>query len=130
MLPLVSTYLQPHTDWLLNRSDALLLDSGFKITSVNQEKYDRVARITGVRDDLRFTLDVNCEIYPISVGDELQLSLATTVSLDGSVVNKDAEAAKGGWRETRTGEATLADSYDYVCYGKIYKFEEGDNDTM
>lgn len=111
-------------------TDALLLDSTFEIKTVVQNKYDRVARITGERDDLKFTLDYNCEIYTINEGDTVQLCIASTLSLDGSIANKEAEAAKGGWRETQMGDATLADGYDYVCYGKMYRFEESSGDMM
>lgn len=56
------------------------------------------------------------------------MAIASTLSLDGQ------DSAKGdgsGWRETRSGEATLADSYDYVCYGKLYRFDESeDGNTM
>jgi DNA-directed RNA polymerase I, II, and III subunit RPABC3 len=89
-----------------------------------------VSRITGIRDDLKFTLDINCEIYPVLVDDTVQLSVASTLSLDGMVATKESEAAKGGWRETRGGETTLADQYDYVCYGKMYRCEEGKNENM
>jgi len=30
-----------------------------------------------------------------------------------------------GWRDLGRGERTLADDYDYVCYGKVYRFDEG-----
>lgn len=43
--------------------------------------------------------------------------LATSLALDGSKEEK-------GWRDVTTGEATMADMYDYVCHGKIYKFED------
>lgn len=51
--------------------------------------------------------------------------LASTLSLDGS---KDDSATKG-WRDLGM-EPSLADEYDYVCHGKIYRFEEGDEETM
>lgn len=52
--------------------------------------------------------------------------LASTLSLDG--VKDDV---KGGWRELRPGEGiSLADEYEYVCYGKIYRFEEEDLENM
>lgn len=51
--------------------------------------------------------------------------LASTLSLDGS---KDDSATKG-WRDLGV-EPSLADEYDYVCHGKIYRFEEGDEETM
>jgi len=34
-----------------------------------------------------------------------------------------------GWRELGKGERALADDYDYVCYGKVYQFDQGINDT-
>ncbi len=70
------------------------------------------------------TLDVNTELYPCSIGDTVHMVLASTLALDGS---KDDEK---GWRETQRGEASLADMYDYVCHGKIYRFEEGEGDNM
>lgn len=128
-------------------TDALLLDATFRIASVDQKKYDRVARLTGERDDLTFTLDINCELYPVAVDDTVQLSIASTLSLDGVISGgggggtaggKAAAAdagAKGGWWRGNAGgaagdEATLADQYDYVCYGKMYRFEEGAGDVM
>ncbi|KAL7271050.1 DNA-directed RNA polymerases I, II, and III subunit RPABC3 [Rhizina undulata] len=106
-------------------ADALLLDTPFLITGVDHKKYDRVSRISGERDDLKFTLDINCELYPCSVGENIQFSIASTLSLDGA---KDSDV-KGGWRENR-GEASLADTYDYVCYGKVYRFEEGSGELI
>jgi len=65
------------------------------------------------------SLDINSEIYPISTGESISLALASTLNLDGT---KDDR----GWRDLqRSGEQTLADSYDYVCRGKVYRIEEG-----
>lgn len=50
----------------------------------------------------------------------MQIVLASSLSLDGT---NEVEQAKSGWREIDEG-GTLADSFDYVCYGKIYRFEE------
>ncbi|KAF8461439.1 hypothetical protein BDZ91DRAFT_784900 [Kalaharituber pfeilii] len=102
-------------------SDSLLLDESFRITSINSAKYDRVSRIFGVRDDLSFHLDINHELFPVFEDDTLQLVVATTLNLDG---RKDDDTATG-WREAMDGEGSLADGFDYVCYGKVYRFEEG-----
>lgn len=63
------------------------------------------------------------------VNETIQLVLASTLALDGS---KDDGK---GWRDIsaaqqRSGETTLADMFDYVCHGKIYRFEEGDGENM
>ncbi|KAJ5932219.1 RNA polymerase Rpb8 [Penicillium verrucosum] len=108
-------------------SDPLLFEDTFTITSINAQKYDRVSRLTCNSNDasLTFTLDVNTELYPCAVGESLSLALASTLSLDGK------EDTRASWREVSMGEQTLADDYDYVCHGKVYRFEEGaTKDTM
>lgn len=105
-------------------ADSQLYEDTFHITSLNSQKYDRVSRIAGTSSDstVAMTLDVNTELYPIATGDDVQLLLASTLNLDGT---KDEK----GWREPR-GESTLADMWDYVCYGKVYRLEEGQGENM
>lgn len=111
-------------------SDNQLFEESFKIDSVNDEKYDRCARIscTSMDEQTLMTLDINTELFPCRAGENLHVVLATSLSLDGS---KDDEK---GWRDVTKaggGDATLADMFDYVCHGKIYKFEDGaDGQTM
>lgn len=105
-------------------SDSQLYEETFQITSLNAQKYDRVSRVFGSTPnaDTAMSLDVNTELYPISVGETVQLVLATTLALDGTKEDK-------GWRDlskrSEQGESTLADAYDYVCRGRTYKMEEG-----
>ena len=102
-------------------ADSQLFDDRFTITSYDQSKYDRVARIGATSDDntISFTLDVNIELFPVAIGERIQMVLASTLALDGS---KDDNK---GWRNV-PGEdsANLASLFDYVCHGKIYKFED------
>ncbi|KAF4302974.1 DNA-directed RNA polymerases I, II, and III subunit RPABC3 [Botryosphaeria dothidea] len=107
-------------------ADSQLYEDTFHVTSIDNAKYDRVTRIAGTSADSQttMTLDVNSELYPIEVGETVQLLLASTLNLDGT---KDER----GWRELdSTTETTLADMYDYVCHGKVYRFEEGDGDHI
>lgn len=111
---------------MASANDSQLFEESFTITSLNDEKYDRVARIAGTSGDSQtvMTLDINTDLYPCSVGETVHVMLSNSLSLDGS---KDDGR---GWRDIG-GEATLADMYDYVCHGKIYKFEDGeDGQTM
>lgn len=94
---------------------------------MNALKYDRVTRIEAMNDqtqDTTMMLDVNTELYPMEVDDRITVALALSLNLDGS---KDDSK---GWRNVGRGEQTLADEYDYVCHGKIYRFEEGDGANM
>ncbi|KAJ9623266.1 DNA-directed RNA polymerases I, II, and III subunit RPABC3 [Taxawa tesnikishii (nom. ined.)] len=98
-------------------ADSQLYEESFSITSVNSQKYDRVSRIAGSSSDMQtvMSLDVNSDLYPLQTGEGIQMLLASTLNLDGT---KDER----GWRDTKgTHEATLADMWDYVCYGKVYR---------
>jgi DNA-directed RNA polymerase I, II, and III subunit RPABC3 len=100
--------------------DSTLFEDQFTVTNYDQSKYDRVARISAISTDSQtaLTLDINVELFPMQQGEHFSLLMATTLSLDG---NKD-DASKG-WRDVGN-ESTLADMWDYVCHGKIYKFED------
>ena len=115
----------PHTP-NLTMTDANLFSDTFTLTSINAQKYDSVARLSAHTEngDTSLTLDVNTELFPCTIGDRLQILLASTLSLDGS---KDDGK---GWRDIGRGEPSVADEYDYVCHGKIYRFEEGDDENM
>ncbi|CAH0025540.1 unnamed protein product [Clonostachys rhizophaga] len=104
-------------------ADATLFEDRFQVTDYDQSKYDRVARIQCISADnqTEMTLDINIELFPCAVGDTLLVVMATTLNHDGT---KDDDK---GWRDTSKlpdAPSTIADAYDYVCYGKIYKFEE------
>jgi len=102
-------------------AEATLFEDSFEITSLIADKYDRVSRVMGsssADSSTALTLDINHELYPLAPGDRVQMALATTLNLDGS---KDER----GWRQNKD-QNTLADLYDYVCYGKVYRFEEGE----
>lgn len=109
-------------------ADAQLYEDTFTITGVNSAKYDRVSRVTGTSADnlTLMTLDINTELYPLSPNDPVQVLLASTLNLDGT-----KEDAAKGWRPVAKGnEVSLADMWDYVCYGKVYRFEEGGGDNI
>ena len=104
-------------------SDPILFEDTFTITSINAQKYDRVARISCTSTDqaTTFTLDINTELYTCAPGESLSLALASTLSLDGK---EEGAGGRAAWRDVGMGESTLANDYDYVCYGKVYRFED------
>ena len=99
-------------------TNTTVYEDSFEITSILDRTYDRVTRIAGTsgNNDTSLTLDINSELYPLNNGDNVSLMIATTLNLDGS---KDDGR---GWRDTR--EESLADMWDYVCYGKVYKHQD------
>ncbi|KAK3059506.1 hypothetical protein LTS18_010708 [Coniosporium uncinatum] len=108
-------------------ADSQLYNDNFVISSINAQKYDRVTRIFASSSDnsTQMSLDVNSELYPINTGENINMVLATTLNLDG---RRDDER---GWRDPALSQdQTLADMYDYVCHGKVYRFEEGEGENI
>lgn len=105
-----------------------LFDDIFKVTSVDSGRYDRVSRLTAqsnTSSDVHLILDINHELFPINKNTNVTVTMAQTLSLDG-----DVTAPSTGWREPKHNEQTLADDYEYVMYGTIYKFEESASDKV
>lgn len=74
-------------------------------------------------------LDYNSEIYPLEIADKFSLVLASSLSLEP--VGKDKESAEDrerrereSWRERAPGERDLSDEYEYVMYGKVYRYDD------
>lgn len=82
-----------------------------------------VSRIkaTSLSSDLSLILDLNTEIYPLEKDELISLNLSSSLRLDGK--------EDKGWRDLGKSEPTLADDYDYVCYGKVYRFDENVKDS-
>lgn len=101
-------------------SQNILVEDIFSLSAVDPDgkKFDRVSRIkaSGENYGLELLLDVNIELFPMRLGDKLNLALAKTINLDGTTPSDDT-----GYRPNQG--PTLADKYDYVMYGKVFKFE-------
>ncbi|RMZ72551.1 hypothetical protein GMOD_00007550 [Pyrenophora seminiperda CCB06] len=113
----------------LTMADAQVFEETFNIRAINNKKYDRVSRILGTSTDsqIKMTLDINHELFPVTKGASINLVLATTLALDGSAKGENDTM----WRNVgRQGVTTLADMYDYVCYGKNYRMEGGDGEII
>ncbi|KAH7668912.1 RNA polymerase Rpb8 protein [Dioscorea alata] len=97
----------------------LLFEDIFTLTRIDPDgkKFDKVSRIEAHSEqfDMLMQLDVNTEVYPMSVGDKFTMVLAPTLSLDGT---PDSGFYVPG------GRKSLADKFEYVMHGKLYKISE------
>lgn len=107
-----------------------LFDDIFAVSSVDHGRYNKVSRITGnstTSKDIKITLDINTELFPVHQDESLTITIAKSLSLD----DDDEQAyltSSGSWRPPKPDERSLADDYEYVMHGTVYKFEEKDQD--
>ncbi|PPQ73219.1 hypothetical protein CVT24_010029 [Panaeolus cyanescens] len=120
-------------------SSSIVFDDIFTINAIDKEgkKFDRVSRLYAHSKnyDMNLTLDYNVELFPLQVDQSFALALAPSLSRTGPApgTNSDAttEAERNTWRPDGKGsKGGLDDDYDYVMYGKIYKFDGQMEDTV
>ncbi|KAI9471461.1 DNA-directed RNA polymerases I, II, and III subunit RPABC3 [Coemansia sp. RSA 989] len=114
----------------MEKRDNILFSDTFDVKDLDKggKRFDRVSRIDGRSQthDMSLILDINSELYPLDAGDKFKLTLASSLSLGDS---KEAAAAFGkgesNWRAYVNGdERSLADDYDYVMYGRVYRYDD------
>lgn len=87
----------------------LLFEDIFEIKDIDPQgkKFQKVSRLvcTGDHYEMEMTLDVHSELFPADINDKFNLAIASSAD--------DGQA-----------EEALFESYDYVMYGKVFKYLE------
>jgi len=81
---------------------------------------------------VNLTLDYNVELFPLEVDDVVALALSSSLAREGAPNAGAAseENERDVWRPDGKGTRGLEDEYDYVMYGKIYKFDGESGDIV
>ncbi|KAL3615442.1 hypothetical protein CASFOL_041103 [Castilleja foliolosa] len=85
----------------------------------NQVVYDKVSRVIakGEEDDCYLELDVHTELYPMLPGQKFRMLISATLNMDGSAVSVGKQTS-------------LADKFEYVMHGLLYKMAESKDKTI
>ncbi|PRP87564.1 hypothetical protein PROFUN_04591 [Planoprotostelium fungivorum] len=101
-----------------------LFEDIFDIKDIDKggKRFDRVSRVTGTSEnyEMELILDVNTSIYPVEVSNKFAVALTYTLNLDGTPDSGVFDP---------TPKKTKADKYEYVMYGKVFKFAEEKSPT-
>ncbi|ESK98357.1 rna polymerase i [Moniliophthora roreri MCA 2997] len=120
-------------------SSNIVFDDIFTINAIDKEgrKFDRVSRLYAHSKnyDMDLTLDYNVELFPLQNGQNFALALASSLQrgAPGSGANdaaEDEDKETDVWRPDGKGRKGLEEDYDYVMYGKVYKFDGGTNEFV
>ncbi|KAJ1649001.1 DNA-directed RNA polymerases I, II, and III subunit RPABC3 [Dispira simplex] len=117
----------------MSSKDGILFSDIFDIEDIDKDgkKFDRVSRLFAKCDsnDAKVILDYNVELYPLEIGDRFTLTLASTLSLTGESGAGGQGVKKESWRPNQT-EKTLADEYEYVMHGKVYRYDDAHESSV
>ena len=82
---------------------------------------------------MELTLDYNSEIFPLNVGQDVALALASSLTR-GPAVSQDAtdedDRDRDVWRPDTKGRRGLEDDYGYVMHGRVYRFDPGTGEVV
>ncbi|KAI6005234.1 RNA polymerase I [Pisolithus orientalis] len=120
-------------------SSNVVFDDIFTIYAIDKEgrKFDRVSRLyaRSRNYDMDMTLDYDVELFPVSNDQTVAMALASSLSRDSAqagagegadVEDKDRDV----WRPDGKGRRGLEEDYDYVMYGRVYRFDGGNAETV
>jgi DNA-directed RNA polymerase I, II, and III subunit RPABC3 len=104
-----------------------LLEDIFEVLEVDPDgkKFDKVSRIKARSDlyEMDLVLDVNVDLYPLKSGEKVALCLSPTLNMDGSPMPVGDPGQQ--IYDTSLGKReSLADMYDYVMFGKVFKYKD------
>ncbi|EJD03977.1 RNA polymerase I [Fomitiporia mediterranea MF3/22] len=116
-------------------SSNIVFDDLFTINAIDKDgkKFDRVSRLFAHSSnyDMDLTLDYNTELYPLKSGESFSLVLASSLvrAVEGGAINgtdgTEEEKDTHIWRPDGKGRRGLEEDYEYVMYGRVYKFDGG-----
>ncbi|KAL0950982.1 hypothetical protein HGRIS_007729 [Hohenbuehelia grisea] len=120
-------------------SSNIIFDDIFTINAIDKEgkKFDRVSRLYAHSKnyDMDLSLDYNIELFPLKQDQSFALALASSLAR-GPPTTGGADADDGDdkdrdvWRPDGKGRRGLEEDYDYVMYGKVYKFDSGTSEIV
>jgi len=86
----------------------------FSRGSLNDVLVSRIVFGRSETHEADLTVDINTDIYPLEPGTRMGVVLATTLNLDGT---PDSQ-----YFDPTQQKNTLADEYEYVMHGRVYKY--------
>ncbi|WFD04900.1 DNA-directed RNA polymerases I, II, and III subunit RPABC3 [Malassezia vespertilionis] len=105
-----------------------LFDTQFVVKAIDPDgkRFDRVSRIIANSPtlDMNLSLDIMTEVYPVHVGQQLTFQLVNSLRRDKGDTEADAAADHDAWRNDQVGRNDLSSDFDYVMYGKVFKYDE------
>jgi len=122
---------------MASSKSSIVFDDIFTINKIDEEgkKFDRVSRLQAESKNygMKLTLDYNVEIFPLNIDQNVVLALASSLARDPAVSQDGAveeDRDRDVWRPDGKGRRGFEDDYDYVMYGRVYRFDPGTGEVV
>ncbi|KAJ7785990.1 hypothetical protein B0H16DRAFT_1488831 [Mycena metata] len=127
---------------MASATSSIVFDDIFTINAIDKEgkKFDRVSRLYAHSKnyDMDLTLDYNIELFPLQSDQSFALALASSLARGGPQAAAGADGTaeeaedkdRDVWRPDGKGRRGLEEDYEYVMYGKVYKFDSGTTEIV
>jgi DNA-directed RNA polymerase I, II, and III subunit RPABC3 len=102
-----------------------LFEDNLRITEIDKEgkAFDKVSRVEGITEDsnCKIILDVNTDVYPMSKENYYTILITKSLNADGTPSQNTFSI------DMYSKKNSLMDKYDYVTFGKIFRYSEESN---
>ncbi|KAJ6604334.1 hypothetical protein DFH09DRAFT_898411 [Mycena vulgaris] len=128
---------------MASATSSIMFDDIFTINAIDKEgkKFDRVSRLYAHSKnyDMELTLDYNLELFPLQIDQSFALALASSLARGGTqqtasgadgTTEESEDKDRDVWRPDGKGRRGLEEDYEYVMYGKVYKFDTGTSELV
>lgn len=100
----------------------VLFEESFVVKSTSSVGFNKVTRITAYAEnseDIKITIDINTDLFPVKKDDTLAITLALSLGIESQMFTSN-----GSWRPPKGDMRSLLNDYDYIMYGVVYSFKE------
>ncbi|XP_063901595.1 DNA-directed RNA polymerases I, II, and III subunit RPABC3-like [Zophobas morio] len=106
----------------------ILLEDIFNVKEINPDGdyFEIVSRIVATSEsyEMEMYLDINTQLYPVEENSKFTIVLASSLFNE---VDRDPEEYI---RQDFSAPGSLADKFEYVMFGRIFKCEEEERDKL
>merc|ERR1712137_202003 len=99
----------------MSNKPTTLFQEYFTVKDIDKDgkAFDKVSRLHCEGDDVKLTVDINMDIYPVRLNDEFRVTIASTLS--------PGDSAETGEFNPHLQESSLFQENEYIMFGRVFK---------
>lgn len=102
-----------------------LFEDLYQVLEVDKDGkvFDRVSRLEcrgEDHEDVHLSLDYNCDIYSLKIGEKFDFVLRSSLASDSNSNNNNVNDME---EDCNAESNSIIDAYEYVMYGKIFRIQ-------
>merc|ERR1712137_1471507 len=109
----------------MSNKPTTLFQEYFTVKDIDKDgkAFDKVSRLHCEGDDVKMTLDINMDIYPVRLNDEFRITIASSL-------NPGDTSVETGEFNPNIEESALFKENEYIMFGRVFKHKAEASSSM